>query len=45
MTIAQGVGNHIWYNAKQFHYLFVEHEGKAEIEVKAHDIVTVFQYT
>jgi hypothetical protein len=39
LTIAQGVSQHINYNAEKFRYSFVNHEGKKEIGVMVDDIL------
>ncbi|EXX53190.1 uncharacterized protein OCT59_017843 [Rhizophagus irregularis] len=39
LTIAQGVSQHINYNAEKFRYRFVNHEGKEEISVYVEDIL------
>jgi len=39
LTIAQGVSQHINYNAKKFRYSFVNHEDKKEIGINAQDIL------
>src|ERR1051325_10157405 len=39
LTIAQGVSQHINYNAEKFRYSFVNHEGKKEISVWVNDIL------
>ncbi|RGB28665.1 hypothetical protein C1646_715513 [Rhizophagus diaphanus] len=40
LTIAQGVSQHINYNAEKFRYRFVNHEGKKEIGIIVNDILT-----
>jgi hypothetical protein len=39
LTIAQGVSQHINFNAEKFRYSFVNHEGKKEIGIGAQDIL------
>src|SRR3954454_20747154 len=39
LTVAQGVSQHINYNAEKFRYMFVNHEGKKEIGINAQDIL------
>src|ERR1051325_5076162 len=39
LTIAQGVSQHINYNAEKFRYSFVNHEGKKKISVWVDDIL------
>ncbi|GBB84556.1 hypothetical protein RclHR1_11110005 [Rhizophagus clarus] len=39
LTIAQGVSQHINYNAEKFRYRFVNHEGKKEIGIIIDDIL------
>jgi len=39
LTIAQGVSQHINYNAEKFRYSFVNHEGKKEIGINAQVIL------
>ncbi|RGB26347.1 hypothetical protein C1646_721398 [Rhizophagus diaphanus] len=39
LTVAQGVSNYIWRNSARFRHMFVDHEGKKEVNLDARDII------